>query len=47
MANEQGVILEDVSRQMALDLQVYDLDGTNEHARLHGQWRGDRQDQAL
>ena len=28
MANEQGVILEDVRGQMALDLQVYDLDGT-------------------
>jgi hypothetical protein len=30
MANEQeqGVILEDVRRQMALDLQVYDLDGS-------------------
>jgi hypothetical protein len=28
MANEQGLILEDVRRQMALDLQVYDLDGT-------------------
>src|SRR2546429_3364001 len=28
MAKEQGLILEDVRRQMALDLHVYDLDGT-------------------